>query len=82
MWITTREFESLKPIYVFHKQLDKKEIEPSAYCNVHTHFIKDFDATTDKSYTISISADDYYKLYVNGKFVCQGPAPAYLSNYK
>jgi len=82
MWITTREFENLKPIYVFHKQLDKKEIEPSTYCNIHTHFVKDFDAKRDKSYTIAISADDYYKLYVNGNFVCQGPAPAYTSNYK
>ncbi|MCL2068908.1 MAG: family 78 glycoside hydrolase catalytic domain, partial [Oscillospiraceae bacterium] len=25
--------------------------------------------------------DDYYKLYINGRFVCQGPAPAYHFHY-
>jgi len=30
---------------------------------------------------IDISADDYYKLYINGHFVGQGPAPAYHFHY-
>lgn len=30
---------------------------------------------------IYISADDYYKLYLNGRFVCQGPAPGYPFHY-
>lgn len=34
-----------------------------------------------KSFKIKISADDYYKLYINGCFVCQGPAPSYAFSY-
>ena len=28
-----------------------------------------------------ISADDYYKLYINGHFVTQGPTPSYHWQY-
>lgn len=28
-----------------------------------------------------LSADDYYKLYVNGHFVCQGPSEGYNDEY-
>lgn len=82
MWITTKAFESLTPIDVFHKELGEKQSEGSVYTNVHTHFVRDFIADKTKTYEIRISADDYCKLYVNGKFVCQGPAPAYPNVYK
>lgn len=32
-------------------------------------------------YVLRISADDYYKLYVDGAYVAQGPAPAYPEHY-
>lgn len=31
--------------------------------------------------TMQITADDYYKLYINGKYVGQGPAPGYTFAY-
>lgn len=80
-WITTADFENIKPIDIFHKQFEPKEIEKSAFSNYHSHFVKEFYADGEGKYEIRISADDYYKLYINDKFVCQGPAPAYTSSY-
>ena len=80
-WITAAEFAPLTPIYVFHRQFDKKEIKGNAPENSHILFRKKFYCKGDKSARIFISADDYYKLYINGKFVCQGPAPAYPQHY-
>lgn len=80
-WITTDDFADLKPIDVFHKESDCKEIAPSAFENYHVHFVKEFETDSAGDYEIRISADDYYKLYINGQFVCQGPAPAYVDSY-
>ena len=80
-WITTEAFSSLTPIDVFHKEQEKKTIPHSAFSNIHTHFVKDFTIDKNGTFRIRISADDYYKLYVNGHFVCQGPAPAYTDCY-
>lgn len=33
------------------------------------------------STVVRISADDHYKLYVNGELVAQGPAPAFIEHY-
>ncbi len=50
--------------------------------NLHILFSKQF-VTGDFSHAkIRITADDYYKLYINGKFVGQGPAPSYSFNYR
>jgi len=34
-----------------------------------------------RSAFIDITADDYYKLYINGRFIGQGPAPGYYFHY-
>ena len=81
-WITTTDFKDLKPINIFHKEHGEKPKEKSEFQNYHIHFRKKFTLSDFGNITVNISADDYYKLYVNGKFVCQGPAPAYPQNYK
>ncbi len=80
-WITTETLAALAPIDVFHRQLDDVVIPPSACQNSHVLFRKKFYCESTENTTIYISADDYYKLYINGAFVQQGPAPAYTSNY-
>ena len=81
-WITNSEFANLKPRNVFHKQLDKVDLPCGEHRNRHILFRKKFccDNLCDNA-LIYISADDYYKLYINGQFVTQGPAPSYHFNY-
>ena len=80
-WITTADFASLEPIELYHKELEEVSIRTSAFTNYHVHFRKVFTISGEKQVILRISADDYYKLYINGEFVCQGPAAAYPEYY-
>ena len=80
-WITSDEFSELKPVNVYHRQMDKKEIRSYGKENSHILFRKKFSAQAGIKAYIYISADDYYKLYINGRFVCQGPAAGYEFHY-
>ena len=75
-WITNSEFANLKPRNVFHKQLDKVDLPCDEHRNRHILFRRKFicDSLAEKA-MLYISADDYYKIYINGRFVAQGPAP-------
>lgn len=81
-WISDDVFSDLKPRNVFHRQFDKLELDCSQYRNRHILFRRQFFINDDfSSAKIFISADDYYKLYINGTFVAQGPAPSYHFQY-
>ena len=82
-WITNKDFSDLSPINVFHKEMDKQEKNyDENLLNSHILFRKEFDVNFKKeSYSIDITADDYYRLYINGEFVCSGPAPCYPWHY-
>ena len=81
-WISDSEFADMRPRNVFHRQLDKVDLDCTQFRNRHIVFRKTFLATGDlSSAKIYVSADDYYKLYINGRFVAQGPAPCYHFQY-
>lgn len=80
-WITTEDFKDLAPIDIFHKELVYDEVPKSKIKNYHVHFRKCFLLDAIRDSVIRISADDYYKLYINGEFVCQGPAAGYPEFY-
>lgn len=77
-WITDAEFSSLTPRNVFGRQTAKVQLDCTEHRNCHILFRKTF--TMDKlakEAKLFISADDYYKVYINGQFVGQGPAMCY-----
>lgn len=80
-WITNANAATLKPVNVFHRQMDKQEIQGSLSPNLHILFRKKFMVPTTDTTSIYITADDYYKLYINGNFVTQGPAPGFPFHY-
>lgn len=80
-WITSDEFCDLKSVNVFHRQLEKTNINSVAPQNSHILFRRTFHTQKRAQTYIYISADDYYKLYINGRFVCQGPAAGYPFHY-
>ena len=82
-WICSNEFVDERPVDLFHKQLDKRDVElPEHLQNIHMLVKKRFlVSNTEARSLIRITADDYYKLYINGRFVCQGPAQGYYFCY-
>lgn len=81
-WITDREFTHLIPRNVFHKEIAQFSLDVSEHRDRHILFRKHFvlDKKPDSA-VIFISADDYYKLYINGSYVCQGPTCSYHFQY-
>lgn len=81
-WITSNDFFNLKPLNVFHKEKDRHEkAYDESLLNSHILFRKKFSMNTTDKTVIKISADDYYRLYINGRFICSGPAPGYPWHY-
>ena len=77
-WITDGAFSYLVPRSVFHRQLDPIKLEPDKNQNSHILFRGKFSLDTlPRVAKMYVTADDYYKLYINGRFVAQGPAPSY-----
>ena len=78
-WITTPEFAELRPRNVFHRQLEKAPEPPdTAHRDRHVLFRKSFTLPQKPERAVLyITADDHYKLWINGGFVTEGPAPSY-----
>jgi len=82
-WITDDEFYQRSPVNVFHRQLDaaaRERIKPE-HRNRHLLFRRRFTVDDPAGYELFITADDYYKLYVNGILAGQGPAAGYSFHY-
>lgn len=75
-WITDSEMASQVPRRVTSRQLRRDELgkPDESLRNRHILFRRAFDLGEVRDAKVFITADDYYKLYVNGAFVGQGPA--------
>ncbi|MBQ7032967.1 MAG: family 78 glycoside hydrolase catalytic domain [Clostridia bacterium] len=80
-WITMPTFAKAVPVNVFHRQTEEPELHNVLPQNSHMLFRKKFAVQGKEAVKIYITADDYYKLYINGTFVTQGPAPGYPFHY-
>ena len=81
-WITNREFCDLAPRNVFARQFDNLVLDTSEHRNRHILFRKKLQVKERvENAKIYVSADDFYKLYLNGRFVAMGPSPAYHTRY-
>lgn len=79
--ICPAEFSNVEPVNVFHRQLDDYLPDGKLDKNVHMLFRKKFSIDKPERTVIRITADDYYKLYVNGSYVGQGPASGFHFSY-
>ena len=82
-FICHKDFENLKPIDVFHKELSPNPAEKHAesLCNRHILFRKKAVFGKASKAILKITADDYFKLYINGVYITQGPPPSYPNHY-
>ncbi len=83
-FVTPAEFLYLEPINIFHRESEKIGYShPAGLQNLHIDFRGSFEIASlvPEKVIVRVTADDYYKLYVNGKFVCQGPAQGYPKGY-
>lgn len=83
-FISYELFADLNAINVFHTEYPQVTV-PNAtekYADKHVLFRKKFNAGGDLfKAVLKITADDYFKLYINGEFVTQGPPPSYPQAY-
>lgn len=82
-WICPAEFSDIEPIDVLMLQKNGAEVKtPKENQNRHFLIQKRFslEKKADNAY-LDITADDYYKLSINGKTVGQGPAQGYADCY-
>lgn len=84
-WITAPEFLAQPKLHLFSKERAPRLLPPHEEELQHYHMLvrKRFqiDESNIDSAELHISADDYYKLYINGTFVSQGPAQHAYTHY-
>lgn len=82
-FISHPDFAALSPLPVFHKEhaLAEGEFHPAHLQNKHILYRRRMQVDSFNRAVLQISADDYYKLYINGRYVTEGPAPSYPYAY-
>lgn len=77
-WVGVGEMSRAEPIDVFTKEPDPNGPSPRF---VRMFARREVRLPKFSQVKMLVSADDYYKLYINGAYVCEGPAAGYPSSY-
>lgn len=84
-WYTIPELAKTAPVNPYHREQEPGQEMDSWMKNLHVLVRGEINIDTDKEKALKvilrITADDYYKVYINGIFAGQGPAPAYPEAY-
>ena len=82
-FITLAEFAFLEPINVFHREGAEGDVRrhPDGLRNLHILFRGRFMKSSGGRILMRFSADDYCRVFVNGRFAAQGPAQGYYFDY-
>ena len=77
------DFACVVPQNPFHKQFGEHVpmVQDDALQNRHILYRRKVVLPAFSKAVLRVSADDYYKLYIGGRFVTMGPAPSYPQNY-
>ena len=78
-FISHPDFYDVEPLNIYHKEIEEFEqpYHPENLLNRHIIYRRKKELGKFEKAILKISADDYYKLYITGKFVTQGPAHSY-----
>ncbi|RXZ82487.1 alpha-L-rhamnosidase [Paenibacillaceae bacterium] len=87
-WLTDEPFSALDKISPYHKEMNPPaSIDAHREDLKHHHWhvrgvveVKPEELASGPLY-LDITADDYYKVYLNGRFVAQGPAQSDADHY-
>ncbi len=81
-FISHSDFASLAPVAVFAKEHTPLPYShPEQLQNKHILYRRTFTAPAFANAALQITADDFYKLYINGSYVAEGPTPSYPHAY-
>lgn len=80
-WLTIEEFAKVRPVSLYHKEQEAGTPSPNVPENLHVLARSRIGNKKEGRWVLRMTADDSYKLYVNGVYVVQGPAPAYPEHY-
>lgn len=82
-FICHKDFSEITPVNVFHKESAGIKIKEAdgIFLNRHILFRKKFVLNQIRDAQLTVTADDTYKLYINGKFITMGPAASYPQCY-
>lgn len=82
-FISHPDFANLSPLPVFHKEhgASVSVSHPESLQNKHILYRRTVKMGSFSRAVLRITADDFYKLYINGRYVTEGPAPGYPHAY-